>query len=174
MNEGNDHFTSVPGGDYGLPRKASGGISGDYDNDGWIDLFMPIAWTDFGTQTNALLRGLGDRTFGVVTDCVIATDTVGGRGTNAAAWGDWDGDGDVDLVVCNMEDGAFFYRNDGHGQFTRLTTILDQMGTIIHAYWGDYDNDGLLDLAVTYWDGTYHTGLLGTRTGTRTTGSSST
>ena len=77
LNEGNGHFISVTGGDLGVLRMFTSPNLGDYDNDGWLDVFLATQWGYFGVRTNALLHGRGDGTFGIVTNCVIATDTLG-------------------------------------------------------------------------------------------------
>jgi hypothetical protein len=71
------------------------------------------------------------------------------------AWGDYDNDGYMDLIVangvCACNESNFLYRNNGDGTFTRMTNstigslITDPGG--VYA-WGDYDNDGFLDLFV--------------------------
>jgi hypothetical protein len=79
---------------------------------------------------------------------------------NAAAWGDYDNDGDLDLFVsCAWPPGPttgrpnLLYRNDGDGTFTRLTSLPandpeNQGGASTGCKWGDYGNDGWLDLFV--------------------------
>jgi uncharacterized repeat protein (TIGR01451 family) len=73
-----------------------------------------------------------------------STEATGG--TYDMDWGDYDADGDLDMVVGFDTDGAVIYRNDG-GQLTRLGRIHD--GHVSGVRWADFDNDGLLDLLVT-------------------------
>ena len=94
---------------------------GDYNNDGFIDLYVNAADLAFPVPSrthNLLYRNNGDGTFTKVTDGPVATDlTVGSSG---ATWGDYDKDGFLDLFVSQ---GGFapdpqtnlLYHNDGNG-----------------------------------------------------------
>jgi len=79
---------------------AMGGAVGDYDNDGWPDLYL----TCLGG--NVLYHNNGDGTFSDVTARAGVAD---GRWSTGAAFGDYDGDGFVDLMVTNYVD---FHLND--------------------------------------------------------------
>lgn len=120
---------------------------GDYDNDGWQDVF--VANANFGAgENNFLYKNNGDGTFTKITSGSIVTD--GGNSTGAS-WGDYDNDGDLDLFVTNyFTENNFLYRNDGSGIFTKITTgeIVNDGGASVGSAWGDYDNDGDLDLFV--------------------------
>jgi hypothetical protein len=121
---------------------ASGGVAvADYDGDGELDIFVANDGQD------ALYRNNGDGSFTDVAAAVgIQTANVQGR---AAAWGDYNGDGKVDLFIANM--GADrLYRNDGDGTFTEVTATagVADMAAGAAAAWGDYDKDGDLDLFV--------------------------
>jgi hypothetical protein len=78
-------------------------------------------------------------------------------------WGDYDGDGDLDLVVTGQDAGfnetAAIYRNDGGGTFTPLDAGLTGVKDGSSA-WGDYDADGDLDLVVTGSDGSNRTATI--------------
>jgi enediyne biosynthesis protein E4 len=79
---------------------AMGGAVGDYDNDGWPDLYL----TCLGG--NVLYHNNGDGTF---TDVTAKARVADGRWSTGAAFGDYDGDGFVDLMVTNYVD---FHLND--------------------------------------------------------------
>ena len=92
---------------------------GDVDNDGDLDLFVSNA-AYFGEQDNQLFRNNGNSTFTEITAGELVTDGGCSYGSN---FGDYDNDGDLDLVVsngyCNGNIINFLYKNDGTGQFTR-------------------------------------------------------
>jgi enediyne biosynthesis protein E4 len=77
------------------PGFAMGGAVGDYDNDGWPDLYV----TCLGG--NVLYRNNGDGTF---TDVTKKAGVADGRWSAGAAFGDYDGDGWLDLLVANYVD----------------------------------------------------------------------
>jgi hypothetical protein len=79
----------------GTPCFAMGGAVGDYDNDGWPDLYV----TCLGG--NVLYHNNGDGTFTNVAKAAGVTD---GRWSTGAAFGDYDGDGYLDLMVVNYVD----------------------------------------------------------------------
>lgn len=79
---------------------------------------------------------------------------------SGAAWGDYDGDGDWDLYLCDIAHplgaadpvgGNRLYRNDGDGSFTNVTAAagVGFRGIGMGAAWADFDRDGLLDLVAT-------------------------
>jgi hypothetical protein len=70
---------------------------------------------------------------------------------SSAAWGDYDNDGDLDILLTGSTGSAFVskvYRNDGRGAFTDLGAALTGV-YYSSAAWGDYDNDGDLDILLT-------------------------
>ena len=116
---------------------------GDYDNDGWDDLFV----TYFGK--NVLYHNNGDGTFTDVTEKA----GVGGEGHygQGVAVGDFDNDGFPDLYVTGYRR-AILYHNNHDGTFTDVTAksgLADEGGWSTSAGWFDYDKDGWLDLVVT-------------------------
>ena len=136
-------------------------IGADYDNDGDVDvLILRGAWLlDAGQIRNSLLRNDGDGTFTDVTRAAGLADPP--RPTQAAAWGDYDNDGDLDLFIGNESRAEMpsapggdypsqLYRNNGDGTFTDIATEAgvrnDRYCKGVAA--GDYDNDGDVDLYV--------------------------
>jgi enediyne biosynthesis protein E4 len=118
----------------------------DFNNDGWIDLFVPQGGTQI-SQNNLLYANNGGA-FTLLTNSTVLTNKANGV---ACAWGDYDNDGFLDLFVSNFyEQNNFLYHNNGDGTFTSITNspaTLDG-GTSVGCAWGDYDNDGWLDLFV--------------------------
>jgi enediyne biosynthesis protein E4 len=130
----------------------------DYDNDGYVDLFI----TDTGDASNdggksLLFHNNGNGTFTKVTSGAVVNDISVGNG---ALWADYDNDGFMDLIVINIANNGhnFLYHNNRNGTFTRILTnaiVTDSWPAGAEgAAWGDYDNDGLLDLFVTDNNGT--------------------
>jgi len=134
----------------------SGAAWGDYDNDGWTDLFLaneagPLTLTPAQVAASParcmLYRNRGDGTF------EDATDRAGLGGLRGcfmgAAWGDYDNDGWRDLAVTAFGASRLF-RNVG-GRFREVTGpagLADAKGFWTGASWADYDRDGDLDLYI--------------------------
>src|SRR6266436_6657041 len=123
----------------------------DYDNDGWLDIYLVNSGkSDFFTPAqplrNALYRNNRDGTFTDVTE--KAGVGAGGFGMGVAV-GDYDNDGFADLFV-SQYGRSILYRNNGNGTFTDVTekSGLTVQGWASHAVWFDYDNDGRVDLFV--------------------------
>ena len=138
-----------------LPETCGGGgLFFDYDNDGWMDIYLVNSGpSDFFTPKtplkNALYHNNHDGTFTDVTDKAgVACGKMGDFGMGAAA-GDFDGDGWQDLYVTNYGRNVLFH-NNGNGTFTDVT---DKAGVAAPnwstcAVWFDYDGDAKLDLFV--------------------------
>ena len=134
----------------------SGAAWGDYDGDGYPDLYVvdvagPLTYTPeqmaHAPGGNRLYHNNHDGTF---TD-VTKKAGVGFKGIGmAAAWADFDNDGHLDLVLTSY-DRIVLYHNNGDGTFTDVTQKagLDKYrGFWTGAAWGDYDRDGYADLYI--------------------------
>ena len=121
---------------------AAGTAWGDYDGDGDFDLFVSYDGTTSG-QTSKLLRNTSG-SFSDVTPSALQLQSC-----TAAAWGDYDEDGDQDLAILRNSGGARLFRNGGGGSFTDVTpTDLAAVISLSTVGWVDYDLDGDLDLSV--------------------------
>lgn len=143
-NDGAGNFTQMSGLNLVTQKSYSETASwGDYDNDGWVDLYVANSYND---KRNFLYRNLGNGTFAKITSGAMVTDLGTSRCVN---WTDYDNDGDVDLFITNEEDeNENLYRNQGNGTFSKLTTgpLVQDGGKTMSASWGDYDNDGDQDV----------------------------
>jgi len=158
-----------------MPCFAMGGAVGDYNNDGWPDLYL----TCLGG--NKLFRNNGDGTF---TDVTKQTGVADGRWSTGAAFGDYDGDGYLDLMVTNYVDfhlddlpgfgkapnckyrgidvqcgprglkgaGDALFHNNGDGTFTDVSKIAgvdDENGYYgMSVIFSDFNNTGRPDIYV--------------------------
>ncbi|HTL54758.1 MAG TPA: FG-GAP-like repeat-containing protein [Candidatus Limnocylindrales bacterium] len=143
-NDGSGVFSSVQ---HPFPDCYLGAVAwGDYNNDGKLDVLI-AGTTANGGLVAAIWRNDGGGTF---TDIGA---NLPGMDIGFAAWGDYDNDGDLDLLFGgNTNDGwiARIYRNDG-GTFTNINAGL--LGVIWSSgAWGDFDNDGDLDVMVIGYD----------------------
>ena len=149
--------------DEGTVLSGMGVTAGDYDNDGFFDLFV----TNHQRETNSLYRNMGN---GFFADVTFASG-LGVPSLSSLALGtvffDYDNDGDRDLFVANghLDDNVELFdtdvtypqqnqlfRNEGNGRFTEVANSagpgLALMQVSRGVALGDYDNDGDLDLAV--------------------------
>ncbi|MDP6965722.1 MAG: CRTAC1 family protein [Candidatus Marinimicrobia bacterium] len=134
----------------------SGAAWGDYDNDGWLDLFVaneagPLTLTEEEVAASAahcaLYRNNGDGTFEEVS-------SEAGVDLRACAmaptWGDYDNDGWLDLFISCYGKNVF-YHNNGDGTFSDKTTetgLGGRPGFWTGASWSDFNRDGFIDLYV--------------------------
>lgn len=154
-NRGNGTFERLPlAPEVALPGPSKAGVTwADYDNDGWLDLYLAVL------GPNRLLHNVPDpaRAGGRALVPVLAGVEDEGHGRNAA-WGDYDRDGRLDLYVVNGGSYAdALFHGEPDGSFTDVTTLVplrfDKPGYA--ATWTDYDDDGDLDLYVV---SDHHTG----------------
>jgi hypothetical protein len=146
-NEGNGMFTKITEGDIVDDGGGSFGCAwGDYDDDGYMDLFV----ANWNIENNFLYRNNADGTFTKITNSVVVND---GGNSSAGSWGDYDNDGDIDLFVTNYgpNENNFLYRNAGNGTFLKVNSgvIVNDIGKAQGSCWGDFNNDGYIDLFVT-------------------------
>lgn len=123
------------------------GAWGDYDNDGYLDLFVSNGTHDV-RQRNFLYHNNRDGTFTKVTAGPIVNDVALFRG---GVWVDFDNDGNLDLSVVSHGTKNFLYRNNGDGTFAKLTNNIifnDTVQASIGGSWADYDRDGFVDFFV--------------------------
>jgi hypothetical protein len=135
-----------------LPETTGAGCAFlDYDNDGWMDIYLVNSGTcDFYHPNpplrNALYRNNRNGTF---TDVTERAGVGGGGYGQGVAVGDYDGDGFPDIYVTQYGR-SILYHNNGDGTFTDVTEKagVAAPGWSSSAAWFDYDNDGRLDLFV--------------------------
>jgi hypothetical protein len=150
-NDGNGHFTDVSS-ETGILRVAGKGfgvVATDINNDGYLDLFQAN-----DTVPNFLFMNRGGKKFeeiGLASGVGYSEDGMARSGMGVDAT-DFDGDGQQDLFVANVDQETFsLYRNGGDETFTDLSKTQGiAKSTRLLSGWGlrffDYDNDGWPDL----------------------------
>lgn len=135
----------------GDPGPSTTASFGDYDGDGWADLYVP---NNNFEAPDRLYRNRGDGTFEDTSD-LLALDKRLRLGL-AAAFFDFDEDGDTDLYILNdKHTGNLLWRNDGPGcGGWCFTDVSAQTGAGVEMFAmglapGDYDRDGDIDLFLT-------------------------
>jgi hypothetical protein len=135
-----------------LPETTGAGCAFlDYDNDGWMDIYLVNSGKcDFYNPDpplrNALYRNNRDGTF---TDVTAKAGVTGGGYGQGVTVGDYDADGFPDIFVTQYGR-SILYHNNGNGTFTDVTEKagVAAPGWSSSAVWFDYDGDGRLDLFV--------------------------
>jgi len=142
--------------DHYLPETMGPGVAFlDYDNDGWMDIFLVNSgpcdfWTPKTPIRNALYRNNRDGTF---TDVTEKAGVQGGSFGMGVAVGDYDNDGWPDIFV-TAYGRPYLYRNNHDGTFIDVSEKAGLTSKLFHGHWTtsavwfDYDNDGRLDLFV--------------------------
>ncbi|HUS17050.1 MAG TPA: FG-GAP-like repeat-containing protein [Chloroflexia bacterium] len=128
----------------GLPHGDYGSVGwGDYDNDGLLDFVLTGAG---GTPLGKIYHNDGGGVFHDATPANVLGVFLG-----SLAWGDYDADGRLDLLIMGSRYNGLIsrlYHNEGGGQFTDVTPVdLPPLQTGMLS-WGDYDGDGRLDFAI--------------------------
>jgi enediyne biosynthesis protein E4 len=148
-NDGGGKFTSITNSPVTTIAGAfATGAWGDYDNDGWPDLFL----CGFN-QKHYLFHNDGG-TFSVVNNAgAIVTDSAEDQ---SAVWADYDNDGFLDLFVTSggiVARKDFLYHNNGDGSFEKIVrgSLVNDNGEGAGAAWADYNHDGFPDLFVSHW-----------------------
>ncbi len=122
-----------------------GGVWGDWNRDGHVDLFV----TNRNGFGNFLYAGQGDTSFASVAGTAVVDDRAN---SNSGSWLDIDNDGDLDLYVVNFNGDDFLYVNGGPPAYTLIRTVVPTLTPgaefSIHGAWADWDNDGDEDLFV--------------------------
>ncbi len=126
-----------------------GGAWIDYDNDGWLDLFVTGTFSN-----NSLYHNNGDGTFTKITNDPLVNEDFDSKG---CTWGDYDNDGFTDVFVANSDNNTpnSLFKNNGDGSFSKITDageIVTDQGSTSTCSWVDYDNDGWLDLFITNYN----------------------
>ncbi len=122
---------------------------GDYDNDGYLDILL-IGSNGDRSVVSKIYRNNGNCTFSAQDSITLI-----GLRNGSAAWGDYDNDGCLDLVLTGNNYNfhrivSKVYHNNENNTFTE--TSIDLIGVYNSSIaWGDYDNDGDLDILLTGW-----------------------
>jgi len=147
-NNGNGTFTKMTSAEVGPlandKGQSVGGSWGDYDNDRDLDLFVANE-----RGTNFLYKNSGPPlyTFTKITTGDIVTESGHSFGSS---WGDFDNDGDLDLLVTHTNKNNSLYENKGDDNFDRIDegNIANNARLSSGVTWADYDNDGFLDIFI--------------------------
>jgi hypothetical protein len=150
-NKGNGTFEDVTkrAGLYDPSSKSLGIALVDYDNDGWLDLFVAN-----DTEPNKLYRNNHDGTFTdvAILSGVALSETGRARAGMGVDAGDYDGSGQQSLIIGNFTNESMsLYRSDGSGLYTdeAAASGIGQMSIqslTFGCFFFDYDLDGLLDI----------------------------
>jgi len=145
-NDGAGVFTDISAGITGVCYSSV--AWGDYDNDGDLDILL-TGYTSGFEGISRVYRNDG----GAFTDIGAG---VSGVSFGSVAWGDYDNDGDLDILLTGDSGSGLIsrvYRNDGAGVFTDISAGLTGV-CYSSVAWGDYDNNGDLDILLTGRDAT--------------------
>jgi hypothetical protein len=150
LNNGDGTFRNETAAWGVLPGDTQGAAVADYDGNGWLDVF--VGGGQYGPPSR-LFRNNGDNTFTDVADFAGVALNVS---VGSAAWGDYDRDGDLDLVASNAgftsnPNANTIFRNNSDGTFTDVTIAVGVAATMraddgcgVRLF--DFDGDGWQDL----------------------------
>jgi predicted nucleotidyltransferase len=117
---------------------------GDYDNDNDLDVLLTGSIDNVSRMSvSRIYRNDGVFSFNQLSDIVLEYVYLG-----SAAWGDYDNDGDLDILLAGSGISKI-YKNNGNNTFSEQTGIVLAEVEYGSAAWGDYDNDGDLDILLT-------------------------
>jgi len=123
----------------------------DYDNDGWMDIFIPGGRRLENTPPNVSNRLYKNNRDGTFTDVTAKAGLLGSGWAQGVCVGDYNNDGFEDLFLSNYGQNLL-YRNNGDGTFTDVTAkaglLHPQTRYSTGCTFFDYNRDGLLDLFV--------------------------
>ncbi|MDZ7263070.1 MAG: FG-GAP-like repeat-containing protein [candidate division KSB1 bacterium] len=153
VNNGNGTFTkNTTAGPPVTDKEYTASVGwGDYNNDGFLDLFVKNGYAV--KQANSLYASNGNGTFTDITGIPLVSGENGSF-ISGFAWGDYNNDGRLDLCVAGgAGPNNAIWRNDGNNTFVKLLNSNNE--SVIEGSdssgpaWADYDNDGDLDLFIT-------------------------
>ncbi|MBK8871658.1 MAG: VCBS repeat-containing protein [Elusimicrobia bacterium] len=130
-----------------------GGVAwGDYDNDGDLDVLASGQQTSGSTRELRVYKNNGNGT--IDTGQLEVAGAGGGLSYSGVAWGDYDNDGDLDIMAVGEKSSGStkelrVYKNNGNGTIDAAQIDVDSAGGGLFnggAAWGDFDNDGDLDI----------------------------
>ncbi|MEO8734263.1 MAG: VCBS repeat-containing protein, partial [Flavobacteriales bacterium] len=128
-----------------------GSVFTDFDGDGDLDLYIAHCRQGVNDPNdvrrwNRLFVNDGNNNY---TDQIDTFGLSDHHQSWAVDFGDWDNDGDLDLIVVNHDQAMQFFENDGTGHFTEIADGgLNITGFLLQTHFEDFDNDGFLDILI--------------------------